>query len=250
MARLRIASVEVDADLAVFDKDGTLIDFHGVWGGRAQRAVEALGDPVDMALREALLLTLGIDRLSGRVDGRGILAQFPHHVIQDHCLQTMVDAGIAQQWAEDLLNERFAQVMRAPPQADELLAIGDLAGLFADLHAAGVSLGVLTTDDREATLATLAVLALDETVPHVVCGDDPLPAKPAPDGILRIAAAAGVPPQRSLMVGDTVTDMLAGHAAGSFCVGVTSGAGDAGELCELADVVVESVHDIQVLYLD
>jgi HAD superfamily hydrolase (TIGR01509 family) len=250
MARLRIAAVEVQADLAVFDKDGTLIDFHGVWGGRGQRAVEALGGPVDMALREALLLTLGIDAISGRVDGRGILAQFPHHVIQDHCLETMVDAGVARQQAEDLLNERFAQVMRAPPQAEELLAIGDLAGLLTGLHAAGVSIGVLTTDDREATLETLAALALAETVPYVVCGDDPLPAKPAPDGILHIAAAAGVHPQRSLMVGDTATDMRAGRAAGCFCVAVTSGAGDAGELGELADIVVESVHDIHVLDTD
>jgi len=246
MARLRIAGAEVHAELAVFDKDGTLIDFHGVWSGRGRRAVAALGDAVDAALSETLLVTLGIDTVSGRVDGRGILAQLPHQAIQDAVLQTMVAAGFPRADAEVLLNERFAAVMRAPPRADELQAIGDLAGLFANLRAAGVGLSVLTTDDRRATLRTLARLDLADSLSHVVCGDDPLPAKPAPDGILRIAAAAGVALQHTLMVGDTVADMCAGRAAGSFCVGVTSGAGDAGELRELADVVVESVHAIRV----
>ena len=246
MARLNIAGLEVHADLAVFDKDGTLIDFHGVWSGRGIRAVAALGDAVDAALREALLLTMGIDTASGRVDGRGILAQLPHEVIQQHCLQIMIEAGISEPQAEVLLTERFAAVMRAPPQPGELRAIGDLAGLFATLRDAGVGLGVLTTDDREATLRTFAALQLTDSLAHVVCGDDPLPAKPAPDGILRIAATAGVSPQRMLMVGDTVTDMRAGRAAGCVCVAVTSGAGDAGELRELADVVVDSVHAIGV----
>ncbi len=112
MARLQIATAHVDADLVVFDKDGTLIDFHGVWGARGIRAVAALGDQVDAALREALLLAMGIDSATGRVDGHGILAQFPHHVIQDRCLQTMVEAGVSRQWAETLLHRRFAKVMR------------------------------------------------------------------------------------------------------------------------------------------
>ena len=73
---------------------------------------------------------------------------------------------------------------------------------------------------------------------------------PAPDGILQIAAASGISPQRSVMVGDTVADMRTGRAAGCFCVGVTSGAGDAEQLLEFAHVVVESVHDIHVLHED
>ncbi len=46
MARLQIATAHVDADLAVFDKDGTLIDFHGVWGPRGIRAVAATWNAV------------------------------------------------------------------------------------------------------------------------------------------------------------------------------------------------------------
>ncbi len=46
MARLQIATAHVDADLVVFDKDGTLIDFHGVWGPRGIRAVAAAWNSV------------------------------------------------------------------------------------------------------------------------------------------------------------------------------------------------------------
>lgn len=247
MAHLQIADARVYAELAVFDKDGTLIDFHRVWGGRAQRAVAALGDGVDAALHDALLHTMGVDRTTGRVDGQGLLAQFPHDVIHAHCLQTMIEAGVPPQRADRELRTRFAGVMRAPPQRGEMLAIGDLQALFSGLRAAGLRLGVVTTDDRDATLQTLSVLQLSEHVAQVVCGNDPVAAKPSPEGILRIAAALEVLPQHALMIGDTAADMRAGRAAGCFCVGVTSGACAAAQLRELADVVVNSVHEIHLL---
>lgn len=247
MACLQIADARVDAELAVFDKDGTLIDFHGVWGGRALRAVAALGERVDAALHEALLNTLGVDRRTGRVDGQGLLAQFPHDVIHARCVQTLVDAGVARSRAERTLRTRFAEVMRAPPRPDEMLPIGDLRALFSALRAAGLRLGVVTTDDRDATLQTLSALQLSEHVTQVVCGNDPVAAKPSPEGILQIAAAVDVQPQHALMVGDTAADMRAGRAAGCFCVGVTSGACDADQLRHLADVIVDSVQEIRVL---
>jgi len=48
--------------------------------------------------------------------------------------------------------------------------------------------------------------------------------KPAPDVYLAAAAALGVPPQRCLVVEDTVTGVTAGVAAGATVVGFSPSA--------------------------
>ena len=44
MAELQVGGKTFDIDVVVFDKDGTLIDFHLMWGSRAKEAVDALLD--------------------------------------------------------------------------------------------------------------------------------------------------------------------------------------------------------------
>jgi len=54
--------------------------------------------------------------------------------------------------------------------------------------------------------------------------------KPFPDPLLWAAGRLGVPPERCLMVGDTVVDIRAGKAAGAQTVGVLCGFGTEREL--------------------
>ncbi len=54
-----------------------------------------------------------------------------------------------------------------------------------------------------------------------------------------------------MIVGDTVTDMMMGRLAGvGLVVGVLSGAGERTGLAELADVVIKSIGQIEVLPSD
>jgi HAD superfamily hydrolase (TIGR01509 family) len=117
-----------------------------------------------------------------------------------------------------------------------------LLALFTTLSERGIKIAVATTDDRSPTLATLAGLGLASFVDALVCADDGLPVKPAPEMAWEVCRAVGVEPRETVVVGDTVADLLMGQAAGvGRVVGVLTGVSSAGDLTPLADVVIASV---------
>ena len=78
--------------------------------------------------------------------------------------------------------------------------------------------------------------------------DEGVPLKPAPDLFLGILAHFGAEAHRTLVVGDTDHDMLAGRAAGCVTAGVTYGIRSRGELaaCE-PDHLVDRFADLLAL---
>ena len=98
--------------------------------------------------------------------------------------------------------------------------LADLPKLFGRLAAVGVRLAVLTSDDRPSTEDFLDWLGVGPLLDVVVTATDVDRPKPNPDGLLQIATRLNVPPDRILMIGDSVFDREAAHAAGSWFVAV------------------------------
>lgn len=131
--------------------------------------------------------------------------------------------------------ERHEQA--AAETAEALPGVGQF---LARLDERGLRRAVLTRNSRASALAVLARCALTGFDP-VVSRDDAR-FKPHPDGIWKICAAWGVPPESVLMVGDYRYDIEAGQAAGSRTALITHGrdlpfAAD-------ADLVLASFEDI------
>ena len=62
--------------------------------------------------------------------------------------------------------------------------------------------------------------------------------KPAPDMVLHLCRAVGVPPTRTAVVGDSPADLRMARAAGAgLAIGVLTGVGGRADLEPLADVV-------------
>jgi phosphoglycolate phosphatase-like HAD superfamily hydrolase len=123
--------------------------------------------------------------------------------------------------------------------------VTDLPALFTTLRARGLRLAVATADDRAPTQTTLEAFGIARLIETLVCADDGIPLKPAPDMILTICQRLQVPPARTLMVGDTVADLRMGRAAGAGrVVGVLTGANTAADLAPHADVVLPSVAQL------
>ena len=114
----------------------------------------------------------------------------------------------------------------------------DAERVIRGLRAQGLKVGILTRNGLAAVLTALASFDdLDtDDLDVIVTRDDALPPKPAPDGVLHAAAAMGVRPEETLVVGDFGLDVRAGRAAGALTAYLTNGdaggpaAGDAYEL--------------------
>jgi HAD superfamily hydrolase (TIGR01549 family) len=91
------------------------------------------------------------------------------------------------------------------------------------LKSAGVPLGLMTGKDRERTLEILRYFRLRKYFSAIVCGDDPYPGKPQPEGLLALAAQLGASPENSVIVGDSVLDVQCGLSAGAATAAVTWG---------------------------
>ncbi len=101
---------------------------------------------------------------------------------------------------------------------------------------------------RRATTAspsvrTLEALGVAAAIDAMVCADDGVAVKPAPDMVIHLCAIVGVAPARTAVVGDSPADLRMGRAAGAgLVVAVLTGVGARADLEPLADVVAGSVE--------
>ena len=245
MALLKIASLPFDADLVAFDKDGTLIDFEFMWGRLTVAWVNRL--TADEALRQELYRFLGYDVQQQRTEPQSPLAIATTGQILIIAAAVLYGHGIPWPEAEERAQSAFRQAAADLPLADLIRPTGDVAGLMEQLREASVRVAVITTDHRAETEETLRILGIAHLVDLLICGDDDLPPKPAPDTLLLTCDKLGVKPARVVVVGDTVADLLMAQRAGAgLRVAVLTGAGDPALLAAHADVVLRSIDEIAV----
>ena len=237
-----------DVDWIAFDKDGTLLAFEVMWGRLAQAWIKRLaGEAGQETLRQELCHSLGYDAGKQRTRPQSPLAIATTAEIQTVLAVTLYRQGTP--WPNALEATRLAlKAGEELPLSELVQPAGDVAGLFAQLHQAGVQVAVVTTDSRADTEESLRLLGVDHLVDHLVCGDDGLPSKPAPDMLLAAGEGLGQDLARCAVVGDTLGDLLMAERAGAgLKVGVLTGAGDPGLLAEHADVVLDSIDGIQAV---
>jgi HAD superfamily hydrolase (TIGR01549 family) len=86
--------------------------------------------------------------------------------------------------------------------------------VLVSLFHRGVRLGLCTGKDRTRTLLLLQEFGLEKLFQSIVCGDDPCPGKPAPDGLHKIIAETRSCTDDCVFVGDSPVDRQAAENAG------------------------------------
>jgi HAD superfamily hydrolase (TIGR01509 family) len=95
--------------------------------------------------------------------------------------------------------------------------------LLAALTQAGTRWAIATSGRMETAAVNLAALGVDPAKEVVVTRDDVKYAKPDPDLFLAAAARVNVPIEHTVVVGDSIWDMLAARRCRSLGVGLLSG---------------------------
>ncbi|MDB4966082.1 MAG: indB [Myxococcales bacterium] len=101
--------------------------------------------------------------------------------------------------------------------------VAETLTMVEPLRRLGLRTAVATTKRTLTAERVLAGLRLAQHFDLILGTEPPMPHKPAPDLLLACASRLGCDPQRSVMVGDTERDVLAGRAAGMRTIGVTYG---------------------------
>jgi phosphoglycolate phosphatase len=228
------------ARLIIFDKGGTLIEFHGMWSAWAVELARRLETAAGLALADRLFETLGFDSGTRWIDPQGPLALDTMASLRTLAVDLLSESGLTRQAAEEVV----AAAWYAPDAVAGVRPLADIPALFTVLRERGLKIAIATMDDRAPTEAILAALGVMPLVDVLVCADDGLPPKPAPDMVWAVCRATGVEPAQAVVVGDAVTDIQMARAAGAgLVVGVLSGVTPEEMLAPQTDVLLPSVAD-------
>lgn len=228
-------------DLLIFDKDGTLIEFHLMWGAWVDALAAQLEDAAALPLRDGLYTLLGVEPATGLVHAHGMLAATPMSRIRE-ALEAYVDSAGA---GPNRAASAVAGAWHAPDPVALAQPVTDLSVLLRRLRERVGTFAVATSDDRRPTERTLAALGVAGEFAALACADDGIRTKPAPDPVLHLCATLGIAPGRAAVVGDSPADLLMGRSAGAArVIGVLTGVGDRTSLEPLADLVLGSIAEL------
>ena len=224
----------------VFDKDGVLVDFDRTW---VQMLVDMAAERADGDVIEnrRLLDVAGYD-----VVGKGFFAGSVWAAGNTDDLVDVWDVtGLEteRQKLSRFINQRCLDCEIIP-----MFPPVELQGLFSQLSALGLQLGLATNDGEASAKKTMADFGLSPYLSLIVGYDSVTAPKPAADPVLAFCRFCDLKPEQVLVIGDNAHDLEMAVAAGAGVkVGVSSGNSRAEQLSPLADFVLDSVMDLPQL---
>lgn len=183
----------------LFDLDGTLVDsvYQHVLAWR--EALEAGG------------IHLAVWRIHRQIGMSGGL--FINALLRETGLSVSAEEGERLQHLHGEAFKRYVSQVRPLPGAQELLAY---------LTKSNVPWAIATSGRMESASLSLRLLGIKEDVP-IITRDMVRHAKPDPDLFLAAAEKLGVEISNSVVVGDSIWDLLAARRARALGVGLLSG---------------------------
>lgn len=223
----------------LFDKDGTLLDFHASWVPVNRAAAMAIARD-DKEIADRILLACGQNEETGLVKSGSLLAAGNTAEIAagfeaahpDHGYDDLVEL------IEDLFQKGGHTAVPVEEMADTIKYLYDL----------GLPLGIATSDSHQGALISMKPFEVLQYFDYVVGYDSGHGIKPEPGMVEGFCLMTGLKPEEVMVVGDNSHDMEMGRAAGAgLVVGVLTGTSNREELSAIADHVVDNIKQLAPL---
>lgn len=217
----------------LFDKDGTLFDFHATWG------VWCAGFIADVSKGDAGLAAALASAMDYDLENSAFL---PSSVMITDSMDGIMDAvhSALPHWDRLELTEYVIETGSNAPQTP----VTDLGPLLGRFRANGLKVGLATNDNEVAGRAHLNSVNILEYFDFVSGCDSGFGAKPEPGMLHGFSDAMGLHPSEVAMVGDSTHDLKAGRAAGMVNIGVLTGPAVIEDLAPYADIVLRDIGEI------
>lgn len=236
----------------LFDKDGTLLDFVGLWGtwaltvtGLLEQAVLQAGGKLTVDRGKVLGLILDNGGAVVDYDVEGPLAMATEAETTAVLAWQLYAAGVP--WNEAMRQVRLLldSAMETVRQQRSAKPVPQLEPLLARCRELGLRLGVVTADRTSEASAHLEWMGLGAYFASIV-GTDLVPlGKPDPSMALLACAELGLRPEEVLVIGDSNADMQMGKRAGAA---LTVGYAPGGKMEHLldADEIIRSYDELKL----
>ena len=251
MVHLEINEKIIDnIELAIFDKDGTLVDLYNYWANMINFRVESAQRKLGFNERNKIdiMYAMGVDVENGRLRSEGPVGLKKREIV----MQAMVDS-LAEIGFSDTYDPCFQIFKEVDEQSvnhliDIVKPVNGMHELINSLYEKNCKIAIATTD--KAARADLAAdfLGISDSVNMVVGEDMVANCKPHPDMANLILEELSVDKENTVIVGDAITDIEMGlNARLKASIGVCSGLTSARKLEEKTKFVIEDISRIRVL---
>jgi len=236
-----------DVRLAIFDKDGTIIDVHTYWANMVKFRSRFIADRLSLALEmeKGLMDSMGVLVDQMRIKPDGPVGIKKREIVLHAGVTYLMSCGFPDHTA--LFQEAFREVDQSSlSKFDEIIRpIPGVHALFAGLRAADCKIALATTDISDRAKKAMNHLGMMDLVDAIVGADAVEKPKPDPEIVFTICDRLGLKPRQSIVVGDAESDIRAGLNAGCLAaVGVETGLTSQERLLALTPLVISDVSKI------
>ena len=227
---------------AIFDKDGTLIDFEAFWIPVARKAIDEICKPykMDTQMRKDVLKSIGIGET---VNILGPLCYGTYTDIANAIYNTLLLGNVKCE-KEYLLNITHDAFSNALNEGTLKPTSKNLKATLKKLKDSGTLLVVVTADTYDMTKYCLEKIEIFDLFDEILTDDGIHPLKPDPYYIEYLKDKYGLKKEDMSMVGYTLADMKFANNGHIRAYGVGEDEKNRKILSEFADLTARNVEEL------
>ena len=248
MPQLMLPGGPVTGRALIFDKDGVLVDFHAFWGEVSRLRVSEVAARAGLSDADARALTRELGIIDGKVDPTGPLAVGTRREEEAIASAFLYRRGLSWIDARPLVEEAFDAAEGALDWTLAVKPLGEARETMRALAEQGWKLAIATSDLTRYAERHAEMLGIADLMGAIAGSDSVARSKPHADLVLACCETLGVAPAESIVIGDTLADLLMARAAGcAAAIGVRSGVSLDDGLASHADAVLDGTWELPAL---